>query len=149
MIRPATRALARGLLIATLLPATHAAWAIVCSVSAQGVAFGNYDPFSNQSLDGSGEVSVICDASTTYSIALSTGRASYFPRAMADGPHELFYNLYTDATRTTIWGDATGGTAIVTATGIGEHHTVYGRVPARQNAFVGSYADSVVVTITF
>jgi spore coat protein U-like protein len=137
------------LLTATLLSATHVARAITCGISAQGVAFGSYDPFSNQSLDGSGEINVICDASTAYSIALSTGRASYSPRAMADGTHELFYNLYIDATRTTIWGDATGGTAIVAATGIGERHTVYGRIPARQNAFVGSYADTVVVTLTF
>ena len=145
----ATTALASRLLAAILLSAAHVAWGVECGVSAQSVAFGTYDPLSNQDLDGTGEISVICDAPATYSIALSPGRAGYFPRAMVDGTHELFYNLYTDATRTTVWGDATGGTASVTATGIGEHHTVYGRIPARQNAFVGTYADTVVVTLEF
>lgn len=145
----AATALASRLLPAILLSAAHAAWGIECGVSTQSVAFGTYDPLSNQDLDGTGEIRVICDAPATYSIALSPGRTGYFPRAMADGTHELLYNLYTDATRATVWGDASGGTAILTATGIGEPHTVYGRIPARQNAFVGTYADTVVVTLTF
>jgi hypothetical protein len=29
------------------------------------------------------------------------------------------------------------------------NHTVYGRIPARQNAFVGTYTDAVTVTVTY
>jgi len=28
-------------------------------------------------------------------------------------------------------------------------HTVYGRVPGAQNAHVGTYSDTIVVTLTF
>ena len=79
-------------------------WAAVCVVNSPGVNFGSYDVFSNLSLDSTGNVSVVCDVSTPYSISLSPGGGSYVSRAMASGGHSLNYNLYTDATRTVVWG---------------------------------------------
>jgi spore coat protein U-like protein len=61
----------------------------------------------------------------------------------------LSYNLYLDPTRLTIWGDGSAGTGTVNSTGITGSSTVYGRIPARQNAVVGMYADVVIVTVTF
>jgi spore coat protein U-like protein len=37
----------------------------------------------------------------------------------------------------------------VSGTGTSSDFTVYGRIPARQNASVGSYSDTITVTITF
>lgn len=132
-----------------LLSLCASSWAATCTVSAGGLDFGSYDPFINQALDSAANVSIACDASTAYSIALSPGAGPYEARAMTNGAHQLLYNLYTDATLATVWGDATGDTAIVGGTATTAHHTVYGRIPARQNAYVGTYGDTIVVTLTF
>ena len=70
---------------------------------------------------------------------------------MANGADIMNYNLYTDAARSTIWGDATSGTShygpikpIVTDT-----ITIFGRVPAGQDATAGNYTDTVIATINF
>ena len=68
---------------------------------------------------------------------------------MTSGAHTLNYNLYTTNTRTTVWGDSTAGTSKVNANGTIVAKTVYGRIPALQNAFVGSYSDTITVTIAF
>jgi spore coat protein U-like protein len=68
---------------------------------------------------------------------------------MTSGIHQLFYNLYIDATLTTVWGDGAGHSATVGATQSVANHTVYGRIPAAQNAHVGVYNDTIVVTLTF
>jgi spore coat protein U-like protein len=122
---------------------------VVCNVSSPGVNFGSYDTFSNLSLDSTGNVSVICDGIIPYSISLSPGGGSYVSRAMASGGHSLNYNLYTDSTRASVWGDGTASTATINSSGTTANHTVYGRIPARQNAYVGIYSDTITITLTF
>jgi spore coat protein U-like protein len=121
----------------------------VCTVNVQSVLFGTYDTFSAFHLESTGNVEVVCVLTTAYTIALSPGNGSYAARLMKSGVHSLGYNLYTDATRTTIWGDGTGGTGLIGGNAISANHTIYGRVPAGQNVNVGSYSDSLIVTITF
>lgn len=121
-----------------------------CSVSTQPVNFGTYDTFDAAPTDSTGAVDVSCDASTAYTIALSPGgNSSFAPRRMSSGPHMLDYNLYLDASRVTIWGDGSAGTAAVSNTATTATHSVYGQIPARQNAYVGSYADTITVTVSF
>lgn len=141
--------MARWLPAVAFAVAVPQAWAVQCSVNGQGVSFGGYDPFSSQSLDGTGNIAVSCDVSAPYTIALRPGNGSYSSRAMLSGAHGLNYNLFTDATRTGVWGDGTGSTATVSGSGASGNHTMYGRIPARQNAYVGSYSDIITVTVTF
>jgi spore coat protein U-like protein len=61
----------------------------------------------------------------------------------------LSYFLYSDSGRTTNWGNVTGSWVSGTGTGTAQNLTVYGRIPASQSALIGSYADTVTVTITF
>lgn len=61
----------------------------------------------------------------------------------------LSYNLYIDPTRLLVWGDGSGLTTTVTNLALSADHTVYGRIPAQQNVTAGSYADLIVVTVTF
>ncbi len=74
---------------------------------------------------------------------------------MASGANRLNHNLYTDATRLTVWGDGGAGTSLVSNSivlvllGVTVNHTVFGRVPALQNAAVGNYSDNITVTLTF
>ncbi len=125
-----------------------------CSVSASSVAYGSYDPLAALPVDSVGTVTVSCALSLGYNIALSTGGAgSFSPRKLSNGPDTLNYNLYTDPTYLTIWGDGSGGTATVSGA-IGLlllpiNHTVYGRIPGGQNAAAGSYSDTITVTVTY
>lgn len=123
--------------------------AATCTLSTSGIAFGGYDPFVAQDVDSVASISVTCDEPASYSIALSTGGGTYEQRVMTSGLHQLLYNLYTDATLSTVWGDGTGHSAIVSDTQLVATHTVYGRIPARQNAHVGVYSDTIVITLTF
>lgn len=132
------------------------AWSLICAsswagctVSTGGIAFGGYDPFVAQDVDSVANISVTCDEATSYSIALSTGGGTYEQRAMTNGLHQLLYNLYTDATLSTVWGDGSGHSATVSDIQLVATHTVYGRIPARQDTHVGVYSDTIVITLTF
>lgn len=51
-----------------------------------------------------------------------------------------------------VWGDGSGGTATVSgalALPGAIDHTVYGRLPARQNVGAGAYTDTLTVTLNF
>lgn len=136
------------LMVATGLAAPQAD-AASCTLTVPGISFGSYDVFNNQHLDSTGYITVDCDVATAYTISLGQGNGSYTLRTMISGGHTLDYNLYVDASRTIVWGDGTGSTATVSSSGSNENHSVYGRIPARQNAYVGAYADSITVTLNF
>ncbi|MFN3397663.1 MAG: spore coat U domain-containing protein [Sulfurimicrobium sp.] len=144
-----------------LLPATAHAIAS-CTVSATGVAFGNYSFSNPAATDAAGNVQVSCSLLglisllVSYDILLSPGGSgSYTPRKMTSGANELQYNLYTNAGRSVVWGDGTGGTSIVSdgyLLGIGttvRNYLVYGRLPAGQNAPAGAYGDTITVTVNY
>ena len=135
-----------GFALSLISPALLAA---TCTVSASGLVFGTYDPLLNQNVDSVASIAVNCDQAVAYSVALSPGNGSYGARAMISGNHQLLYNLYVDATLTSVWGDGSGQSATVNANQATATHTVYGRVPAGQNAHVGVYSDTIVVTLTF
>jgi spore coat protein U-like protein len=133
-----------AVLVLALPPASYA-----CTVSVQGVNFGSYDVFNHAPADSTGSVDVRCDAAQPYSIALSAGGGAYALRLMANGARTLGYNLFTDATRTSVWGDGTAGSVVVNGNAVTASHVVYGRIPARQNVRSGVYADSLLATITY
>lgn len=131
-----------------LAPISSPPWA-ACSLSTSGIAFGGYDPFLDQNVDSAATINVTCDETTAYSIALSTGSGTYETRVMTSGLHHLLYNLYLNASLTTVWGDGTGQSATLSDTQPVANYTVYGRIPAGQNAHVGVYSDTIVITLTF
>jgi spore coat protein U-like protein len=135
-----------GCLLALAAPCAHPAG---CNVSTVGLNFGNYDVFSTLDDDITGTIEVSCQASTSYSISLSSGSGTYSARTLLSAGNLLSYNLYLDPTRLTIWGDGSAGTGTASGTGITGSYTVYGRIPARQNAVVGVYADILTVTVAF
>jgi len=126
-----------------------------CSVSSSPVAFGSVDVLSGTNYDATGNVSVTCTNGTAWSAAAGLGAgtgATFASRKMAAGANLLNYSLYTNAGRTTVWGDGSGGTATVSNTGTGsaQSFTVYGRVPLGQTAAqAGAYSDTVLVTVTY
>jgi spore coat protein U-like protein len=120
-----------------------------CTLTVQPLAFGNYDFQSSQDLQSVGHVIVSCDTSTGFTVALSPGGGSFAARSMQNGTHRLFYNLYTDATQTMVWGDGSAGSSLVADSGTEVDRTVYGSVPAGQNPYIGVYSDVITVTLSF
>lgn len=162
--RAALRATATLVLGIAALDAHQALAAVSCSTSAPTLAFGNYDPSLATPTDITSGMTVTCTRaildpwSVAYTISLSTGGSgSYAARRMNAGTSLLNYNVYTNASRSQVWGDGTGSTGIVGATinfnlfqfSKSAMHTAYGRIPAGQNASAGSYNDNLVVTLTF
>jgi spore coat protein U-like protein len=116
------------------------------------MAFGNYDVFSATPLDTVATITYSCAApATAPTMSISRGNATSFsPRQMLNGASALNYNLYLDAARSQIWGDGSAGTSTYSCSmGSGLSVSVYGRIFAQQNQPVGSYSDSLVVTIVF
>ena len=135
--------LAIGLL--TAVPAGAAS----CTMGLINVVLGTYNTLSASSLDGAGSVSVTCDVTSSFQVALNKGQGSFAARQLQSGANVLFYNLYTDTLRSLIWGDGTVGTTLVSGSGTSVMYTVYGRIPGGQNLPAGSYADSITVTLDF
>ncbi len=127
-----------------------------CNISATPLSFGDYSVFTATPLDTTGTITVDCDHSPPPTVVITIGQSTHSggfdPRAMKhiNGTELINYNLYTDSSRSTIWGDGTGNTATVqqkvrknkpyTA-------TVYGRVPPIQDVVTGDYNETVTVTI--
>lgn len=152
------RIAALGLLLMVSAPAQ--ALLETCTVTALPVAFGGYNPLSLTPTDSTGDVAVICSGilsiAVNYTISLSAGGAgSYAPRKMAFGAARLNYNLYTNSSRTTVWGDGSGGTVKVSdgyalaLLSVTRHYTVYARLPATQNVVAGAYTDTLTVTVNY
>lgn len=141
----------RGVLLGVgLLVSLASAQAATCMVSATGVAFGTHTFLVASPTDSTGTITVSCDAVASYSVGILGGFTGTFTRSMTSGSNQLGYNLYTDATRTVVWGDGTDVSARVSSSGtVGATHTVYGRIPARQNVPAGSYSDILIVRIEF
>lgn len=126
-----------------------------CTVSTSPLAFGSVNTLSGSNVDGTGGVSVTCTNGTGWTASAGAGSgsgATLASRRLTSGVNLLTYNLFTDAARSTVWGDGSASTATVgnTGTGNAQSFTVYGRIGSGQSsAPAGSYADTVAVTITY
>lgn len=125
-----------------------------CTLSATAVAFGTYDVFQASPTDSTGTITYRCGNNDHgIRIAISTGTGGTFVnRTLKSGGENLLYNLFYGGF-TQVWGDGSGGTATYF-----EHNppnnkdvvlTVYARITAAQDVAVGSYTDTVVVTLEY
>src|SRR5262245_4540229 len=145
---------------------TNVSAALDCTVSTVGVAFGNYDPLSAIPADSTGTVTIVCvylsggAQQVGYSVQLSPGSSgTSLQRQMRAATSVLRYNLFTDAARSAIWGDGSAGTTVADGSvtigpGVGngrreDARSIYGRIPARQDALSGNYTDAIIVTLVF
>ncbi|HEY0801580.1 MAG TPA: spore coat protein U domain-containing protein [Steroidobacteraceae bacterium] len=159
---------ARDLLAALCLaavwaPFSQAATTVNCTVSATGIAFGIYNPLSAAANPSTGTLRITCNgsgtgsANVTVNVSLSAGLSgSYATRKMFSGVNILNYNIYWSTAYNQIMGDGSGGsfaggaTFPVPAGGSNQATgTMYGLIPALQNAAPGSYSDVITVTVTY
>jgi len=124
-----------------------------CTVSATPVSFGTAGILA-ANVDADGTLSLVCTRDAAYSIGLGAGQndggIGVSARKMKSGANAKGYQLYQDVGRSLVWGntpnsDMKGGTG----TGSADEHKVYGRVPPQVTPPAGTYADTVVVTVTY
>jgi spore coat protein U-like protein len=122
-----------------------------CTISTTPVSFGSYDVFSGTARDANGTVQINCTPRENIQVTLSRGLSSVFTtRTLRSGTNLLNYNLFRNAARTQIWGDGSSGTSVFSGNNIrNQTLTVYGRLPAAQDAAVGTYSDNIVATVIF
>jgi spore coat protein U-like protein len=123
-----------------------------CSATNGTLDFLTYDPLSSANADQSATFSVTCTKGTTTSIGLDLGsHASGSTRKMSNGTDAIAYELYSDSGRSTVWGNS--GLSLVNLAAAPSNAartvTIYGRAAGSQNVGVGSYSDSVTITLTF
>lgn len=126
-----------------------------CSVSAAAMNFGAAIPNPIASdVNATSTITATCSNGAGYTIALNGGTTAggtVAIRRLAAGANTVNYTIYSDAGRTTVWGDGTLGTSVMNGAGSGAAQpiTVYGRIPAGQAPGTGNFTDLVTVTITF
>ncbi len=122
-----------------------------CTITTTAVAFGTYDVFSATPEDATGTIQIDCNPRENIQVTLSKGSSStYTTRTLKNGTNALNYNLYRNSARTQIWGDGTGGSSIQSNNNVRTRtYTTYGRAPAAQDASVGAYSDTIIVTVIF
>jgi spore coat protein U-like protein len=136
--------------------------ATACSLATSPVVFGGYDVFSPTSLDTSATILLTCSRAggpQNTSVTIAIGPGAYggggaSRKMKTHGGDLLGYNLFRDAGRTAVWGQVAGFDAVTQTLAVPNKSsaqlgvTIFGRIPAGQNVSKGSYADSVVVTVT-
>ncbi len=122
-----------------------------CNVSAGNLDFGAVGDL-NTVVDGQSMLSVQCSRGIGYTVALDGGLAGASDptaRTMTTGGQAVTYGLYQNSGRTTPWGTAASTTLGGTGTAAAQAIPVYGRVPVQATPPVGTYSDTVVVSITY
>jgi spore coat protein U-like protein len=175
------------LLIAGSFSSPLWATATSCTIGDTGVAFGNYDPTIGTANTASGSVTVTCTPgcaipiiiiclgynglNSTITLSPSSSNGSFSPRQMLGGGQILAYNLYLNMSHTTIFGNGSSGTSVVTYCFTGANVSscsgatytgspagpnsqsqvipVYGLLPASQDVSAGAYTDALTATVTF
>lgn len=132
---------------------TTASIQAMCELTMENIDFGDMSPINILSKGMIQELFVKCTKDTTYSIGISNGNGTISQRYMGSveggNTDTLPYNIYTDATRTTVVGNGGEG-SLITGTGTGEDvgHQFYAYSDAKYIR-AGNYSDSLVMTITY
>ena len=134
---------------------------ISCTITVADLTFTSYDPTYGVDNDSTGSVTSTC--TTGGSVVLTLGQGSSADSGSTDAAPirrmvgttgaasgtYLNYGLYQEGGRTTVFGNTSDTGGSFTATGGADVTTVYGRIPKEQAAAVGSFVDSVSVTLTY
>lgn len=147
-------------LAAVLARATPAEAALTCSFSITAINFGTVDLTANTTFDTTGTLSINCSGGNRNSTARicpnfnagTGGTTTGNPRFLLNGATRLNYNLYSNSTRTTVWGSYLWSfaqrppTINVSLNGSGNGsgtHTIFARVNAAQQTLPpGTYTSS-------
>lgn len=115
------------------------------------LAFGSVPGPITSNVDQTTSIGLVCSGRTAWQIGLNNGLyASGTTRRMRNGAGQfVVYELYRNSPRTLRWGNSLG-TDTLAGTGLGTAQSlpVYGRVGVQAPA-IGSYSDTITVTVTY
>jgi len=118
-----------------------------CAVSTSPVVFANV---GLSATTANGSITLSCTNSDAVSVALDGGASGDIAARRlthASLPTSFTYQLYSNAGRTTVWGDGVTGSTVGT-TGPAQTLVVYGATTGTPSA-AGGYSDAVQVTVTY
>jgi len=125
-----------------------------CKFTGENVtlSFGTYDPVSAnvaRDQDAMAKFQLRCVKGTSASVSLNEGLyAAGSMRRMRGGDGYLNYQMYTDASRSSVWNTSNTVTYSST-TPVPKHFSIYGRIPAGQDVSAGVYMDTVTLSVSF
>ncbi len=124
-----------------------------CDVSTTALDFGNVPAQLVQPVDKTATVTVSCTQGTPYRVSLGLGQgpgvSNPAARKMKNLLATLTYGLFQDPARSQPWGDTLATNVAGTGAGLAQVYTIYGRIFGNQTPTIGTYTDSVVVTIAY
>tara|TARA_B110000908_G_C10072050_1_gene365571 strand:- start:227 stop:598 length:372 start_codon:yes stop_codon:yes gene_type:complete len=123
------------------------------------MAFGAYDGFAanaSTALDAMATLISTCTSGAAALITMNLGDSAGLGstdvpvRRMNSGPDEyLVYQVYSDVSRKSIWGNSAPTGVSFSGTGAPQTLTVYGSIPSAQMVPKGDYSDQIIVIITY
>jgi spore coat protein U-like protein len=139
-------------LLAMLMPAQVLAQA--CTVSMTNVAFGTVNVLPGTAVDVTATVTVNCSgggSSVRACVSIGCGSACDSTSRQMSGPssHTARYDLYSDSSRTTLWGSwqtgyDTAGVQLTVAKNSSTNQTVYARfLASQQTDIAGAYTATL------
>jgi len=128
-----------------------------CIAATTPVAFGQVDVTAATAFNGNGVLNMTCTNGTSWAVSADAGQgtgATLADRRMSNGDGNLLsYVLYTDSSRTQIWGDGVNEATTTFAdvgTGTLQSKTIYAKVPGGQTSLpAGTYDDIVNLTVSY
>jgi spore coat protein U-like protein len=130
-----------------------------CKATGASLAFGDYEPIVQNATtprDRESQVGVLCTKGTTANVGVNYGRYSLVPgdirRMQKSGPVDyLEYDVFRDSARQTRW--LPGAFATMTSTSkdtpLEGGIWLWGRIFQGQDVSVGSYSDTLQLTVNY
>jgi spore coat protein U-like protein len=127
--------------------------AATCTVASPNTLDFGSNGILSANVDQTTTFTVTCSNTTPYNVGLDAGTgtgATVATRKMTSGGATVNYTLYSNAGRTTVWGNTVGTDTVAgTGNGAAQTLTVYGRVPSQSTPAPGTYTDTITVTVTY
>ena len=130
-----------------------------CSMDISPMTFGVYDGVvanASTALDALATVISSCTSGAAALITMNAGNSAGsvsddvpVRRMTSEAGDYLVYQVYSDVSRETVWGNTTLTGVALTGTGSPQTHKVYGIIPSAQMVPEGDYNDQIIVTITY
>ena len=131
--------------------------AVSCVMAVTGnIAFSAYDTTAADHLQSTGTMTSTCTSGGAAKITMGLGSGGNEAstdanpvRQMTNGASKLRYDLFSENSYTTAWGNTSGTGKAFTGTGSLQTFTAYAEITAEQAVISGTYNDSVAVTLTY
>lgn len=125
-----------------------------CSVTVGSMDFGDVSDRIATGAAAAAFLSITCTEDAPYAITLGPGLGPNVEdpqfRRMSNGTQTLAYGLYQDPGGSRPWGWTLGLNDLsATGAGLSQTFTVHGLLHGGQEAVIGEYTDSVVVTVHY